>query len=191
MELLLGLALGVAFGYILRRSSLTGCGCIRDALALRDLHMLKLMLTAIGVGTVIVWPLSTLGMVHFAVKPLYVGGVVLGGLIFGVGMAVGGYCPGTILAALPDGGRNILWSLLGALSGAFAYSLAYAPLKPYLVVPLNLGKLTLPAWLGTNPVLTGLAVGAGLIGVAVWLHRLEAGRVPAPPTPEMQERGAD
>lgn len=192
MELLIGLAIGVAFGYILRRSSLTGCGCIRDALALRDLHMLKLMITAIGVGAVLVWPLSALGLVHFSVKPLYLVGVALGGLLFGVGMAVAGYCPGTILAALPGGDRNVLWTLFGGLAGAFAYSLAYGSLKPLLVTPYNFGKVTLPSALGTHPVLTGVAVGAALLVLAQVLDKIERNAVRAGrPEGEAMTHGAD
>lgn len=46
MELILGLLIGVAFGYILRRSSVAECSCIRGAMALQDFHMLKVILTA-------------------------------------------------------------------------------------------------------------------------------------------------
>lgn len=57
---------------------------------------------------VIVFPLSTLGIVHFSVKATYVVGMGLGGLIFGAGMALAGCCPGTVLAAIPGGARDVI-----------------------------------------------------------------------------------
>jgi len=165
--MMLGLFIWVALGFILRRSSVAECACIRGAMALQDFHMLKVILTAVGVGMIIVFPLSTLGIVNFSVKATYVVGVGVGGLIFGAGMALAGFCPGTVLAALPTGGKNVWWTLAGAFAGAFAYSLVYAPLKPWLVSPLNLGKLTLPQVLGTNPVATGLVAG-GIVLLSVY-----------------------
>lgn len=171
MQLLLGLAIGIAFGFILQRSSVAQCSCIRGTLALQDFHMLKLLITAVAVGMLIVFPLSTLGIVNFSVKTTYVVGVALGGLLFGAGMAIAGFCPGTVLAALPQGGKNVLWALFGGLAGAFAYSLVYGTVKPFVVAPLNLGKLTLPQLLGTDPVVTGIVLGALILGGVILFDR--------------------
>lgn len=176
MDLVLGLVIGVVFGYILRRSRVATNGCIRGALALVDFHMLKLLLTAVGVTLILVFPLSTLGIVHFSIKTTYVVGVLLGGLIFGVGMAVAGFCPGTMLVALPGGNRSFWWAVAGGFVGSFAYALVYSPLKPLLITPLNYGKLTLPDWLGLNPVVAALVVGALLLIVAYLLDRLPGQR---------------
>lgn len=184
MEMILGLLIGVAFGYILHRSSVNQCSCIRGAMALTDFHMLKVILTAIGVAMIIVFPLSTFGIVNFSVKATYVVGVGLGGVIFGAGMALAGFCPGTVLAAIPMGGKNIWWTLAGGLSGAFAYSLMYGTLKPWLVSPMNLGKLTLPQVLGTDPVVTGLVVGIIILLAVYGLDRLTAPRSASLPSLE-------
>lgn len=172
MQLLLGLAIGVAFGFILRRSRVASNACIRGALALTDFHMLKLLLTAVGVTLILVFPLSALGIVNFSIKTTYVVGIVVGGLLFGVGMAVAGFCPGTMLAALPGGDRRFWWAVAGGFAGSFAYALLYGRLEPLLVKPLNFGKLTLPDLLGLHPVLTGVAVGILLLAGVVLLDKL-------------------
>lgn len=189
MQLLLGLAIGIAFGYILQRTAVTNCSCIRGAMALTDFHMLKVIMAAVGVGMILVFPLSTLGIINFSVKATYVVGVGLGGLIFGAGMALAGFCPGTVLAALPRGGKHILWTLAGAVAGSFAYSLVYAPLKPLLITPLNYGKLTLPQVLGTDPVATGVVLGGLILLGLAGLEWLTARRQSRTVLPNLEQMG--
>ena len=59
--LLLGLVTGIAFGYILYRAGVSRCGCIFDALNLLNLKAVKLMLTAVAVGSLLVYPMAALG----------------------------------------------------------------------------------------------------------------------------------
>ena len=62
-----------------------------------------LIMTAIGVGLIGVHLLDLSGWAHMKVKDLYLPGMIVAGLIFGVGFAVSGYCPGTALAAAAEG----------------------------------------------------------------------------------------
>lgn len=174
--LALGLVTGIAFGYILLRAGVSRCGCIFDALNLLNLKAIKLMLAAVATGALIVYPLAALGVVAIGGKTLYVGGVLLGGLIFGVGFAVAGYCPGTALAALGAGRRDGIYTLLGGLFGALAYSLVYGKLEPLLIKPLNFGRHSIPEALGVNPTAAGL-VFAGILIVALYaIDRWEKSR---------------
>lgn len=181
--LLLGLVTGIAFGYILYRAGVSRCGCIFDALNLLNLKAVKLMLTAVAVGSLIVYPLSALGLVSVGGKNLYVLGVLAGGAIFGLGFAVAGYCPGTALAALGAGRKDAWPMVLGGLLGALAYALVYPLLEPVLIRPLNYGRHSLPDFLGVNSVAMGLLFGAALIGVVFLIDRWEKGRVKVPVRP--------
>src|SRR5690606_1497867 len=176
--LLLGLITGVAFGYILYRSGVSQCDCIFDALNLLNLKAVKLMMTAVAVGALIVYPLAAAGLVEIGGKTLYVGGVALGGLIFGIGFAVAGYCPGTALASLGGGRLDGLTTILGGLAGALAYSLVYEPIKPWLIDTLNFGQHSLPEALGVNPTTAGitsaLLLGALVFAVDRWERRRTA-----------------
>ncbi|MCS7300615.1 MAG: YeeE/YedE family protein, partial [Fimbriimonadales bacterium] len=111
---------------------------------------------------------------HLKVKSLYVWGVLVGGLIFGVGMAIAGYCPGTALIGLGGGVRDGLLAVLGGLLGALAFIFAYPVLEPILIQPLDLGKLTLHETLGLPYLPTALVMAALLAGVVFWLNKLEA-----------------
>ena len=173
--LALGLVTGVAFGYILYRSGVSRCGCIFDALNLLNLKAVKLMLTAVAVGSLIVYPLSALGLVSIGGKTLYVLGVLAGGAVFGLGFAIAGYCPGTALAALGAGRKDAWPMVLGGLAGALAYARVYPVLEPVLIRPLNFGRHSLPDALGVNPVAMGIAFALLLLGVVTVIDRWERG----------------
>ncbi|MDM7460945.1 MAG: YeeE/YedE thiosulfate transporter family protein [bacterium] len=171
----LGLVTGLMFGFALHRAGFSRCGLVMRGLAFRDFTMLKVMLTAIAVGMVGAAALATFApeYAHLKVKSLYVWGVLIGGLIFGVGMAVAGYCPGTALIGLGGRTRDGLLAVLGGLLGAFAFILAYPALEPVLMKPLDLGKLTLHETLHLPYLPTALVMAAALGGVVFWLNRLE------------------
>lgn len=174
--LALGLITGIAFGIILQRSGVSGCGCIFNALELKDLKAVKLMMTAVAVGSLIVYPASALGLVSIGGKTLYVLGVIVGGAIFGAGFALAGYCPGTALAALGAGVKSVLWVVAGGLAGAFAYAVVYRWLEPVLITPANYGRVSLPDLLGTNPTVTGIVFGAALLLAVFAIDRWERNR---------------
>lgn len=176
MVLLLGLVTGVAFGYILYRAGVSRCGCIFDALNLLNLKAVKLMLTAVATGSLIVYPLAALGFVEIGGKSLYVLGVLAGGAIFGAGFALAGYCPGTALASLGAGRKDALPTIAGGLVGALAYSLVYETIEPWFIQPLNFGRHSLPQALGVSPTLMGVAFAGMLIAVIYFVNRWEAGR---------------
>lgn len=173
---ILGLITGIMFGFALHRAGFSRCGLVMRGLAFRDFTMLKVMLTAIAVGMVGAALLATFApeYAHLKVKSLYVWGVLVGGLIFGVGMAIAGYCPGTALIGLGGGVRDGLLAVLGGLLGALAFIFAYPVLEPILIQPLDLGKLTLHETLGLPYLPTALVMAALLAGVVFWLNKLEA-----------------
>lgn len=176
MVLLLGLVTGVAFGYILYRAGVSRCGCIFDALNLLNLKAVKLMLTAVATGSLIVYPLAALGLVEVGGKTLYVLGVLAGGAIFGAGFALAGYCPGTALASLGAGRKDAIPTIVGGLFGALAYSLVYEKIEPWLIQPLNFGRHSLPQVLGVNPTVLGIVFAGLLIAVVYFVNRWELQR---------------
>lgn len=175
--LLLGLITGIAFGYILQNVGVARCGCIFDALNLRNLKAVKMMLTAVAVGSLIVYPASALGLVTIGSKTLYVLALIVGGALFGAGFALAGYCPGTALAALGAGRKEVLTVVAGGLAGALAYAVVYPVLEPVLIRPLNYGRVSLPALLGINPVAAGVVFALLLLGVVLLIDRWERSRL--------------
>jgi uncharacterized membrane protein YedE/YeeE len=159
-KLLLGLATGVAFGALLQKGRASDYEVIQGQLALRDPTVAQLMGTAIAVGAPPVQALFRRGVARPQIKPLNLG-VGLGAALFGAGMAILGYCPGTTVAAAGEGRRDALSGLLGMLAGAAAFVRLAPRLRP-LLERRSLGKATLPGLTRTPAArwLAGTALGA-------------------------------
>ena len=91
-----------------------------------------------------------MGLVSFNHKPMLVGAVVIGGLLFGIGWGMLGYCPGTSVGALAEGRLDALWGIGGMLVGAALYAEAYPLLAKTVLTWGNYGKIALPQLIGVN-----------------------------------------
>ena len=171
MKLLLGLILGGAFGAVLQLSGASSHTMITNALRLKDLTIIKLILTAIGVGLIGVHLLDALGMANMKVKDLYLPGMVVAGLIFGIGFAVTGYCPGTALAAAAEGKPDAWTTVLGGLLGALVFAFMFPDLETYLLSLGRYGPVTIHGSFGIQ----GLLLAAPLGALCLWL----AAKLPA------------
>ena len=129
-----GLLMGIVFGVLLQRAHVTRYHVILGQFLFVDFTVLKVMLTAIIVGAVGIWGMLQLGMIeNLHVKNAALAGNVLGGLIFGVGMALLGYCPGTGVAAIGDGSRHAIAGVLGMIFGAGVYAEVYPLIQDNLL----------------------------------------------------------
>lgn len=144
LRLVLGLATGIVFGFLLQKGRVAKHSVIVGQLLLRDFTVLKIMLTAIAVGAVGFWSLVAAGATTVEVKPAEMGGVLLGALLFGFGLAVLGYCPGTTVAAVGEGRRDALAGLAGMIAGAFVFVEGFSALGDVQDSVADWGKLTLP-----------------------------------------------
>ena len=129
-HVILAAVFGLLFGFVLHKTGATNPQRIIDMLRLKDFHLVKVILLAIGISSLSLFALSSLGIInaHFSVKTAYVG-VLVGGLIFGIGWAVSGFCPGTSVAALGTGRKDAFIFVGGGLLGAFLFMLVYGSIK--------------------------------------------------------------
>lgn len=173
--LLNGALVGLVFGFLLQKGGVTRFQVILGQFLLKDFTMLKVMLSAVVVGGCGIYAMRALGMdVPLHVKNLELLGNALGGLIFGVGMAVLGYCPGTGVAALGDGSRHALFGVLGMVTGAALYAEVYPWMRSEVLGVGAGGKETMATVTGLSPwwFLLGMVLVVGsFLG---WLERWEA-----------------
>jgi hypothetical protein len=149
MKLVLGLLIGIAFGVILQLGGGSSYKKIMGSLLLKDMDIIKLILMAIAVGTVGIYALDLADMANLSIKPTYVVGIIIAGLIFGVGFAVAGYCPGSCVVAAGEGKTDAIATILGGLTGAMLFALVY-PMLGGLIGITNYGEVTLPSTFGIN-----------------------------------------
>lgn len=149
-QLVYGLVTGILFGFFLQRGQVLRYDKQIGALRLLDMTIVKFMLTAIFVGTVGIYLLYDLGLAKLSIKSTILGATIVGGLLFGLGWGLLGYCPGTSIGAIGEGRWDGLWGVLGMLVGGALYAEAYPLMKKSLLTWGDLGKITLPGVLGVN-----------------------------------------
>ena len=148
--LIYGLVTGILFGFLLQKGRVLRYDKQLGALRFLDMTIVKFMLSTILVGMVGVYLLRDLGLVKLSVKPTNLGANIVGGLIFGVGWGLLGYCPGTSAGAVGEGRWDALWGILGMLVGAGLYAEYYPGLKKTILGWGKLGKITWPQVIGVN-----------------------------------------
>jgi uncharacterized membrane protein YedE/YeeE len=169
--LVYGLVTGILFGFFLQRGQVLRYDKQIGALRLMDMTILKFMLTAIFVGSVGIYLLKDLGLVKMSIKSTVLGATIIGGLIFGLGWGLLGYCPGTSIGAIGEGRWDGLWGLLGMLAGAAVYAEAYPLMKRTVLTWGDLGKITLPGIIGINHWIVVFVFILAGIGLFYWFEK--------------------
>lgn len=161
--LIYGLVTGLLFGFLLQKGRVLRYDKQLGALRLMDMTIVKFMLSSIIVGMVGIYLLRDLGLVDLSIKTTVIGPNIIGGLIFGLGWGLLGYCPGTSMGAVGEGRWDALWGILGMIVGAGLFAEAYPALRDTVYTWGDFGKLTVPQLLGIThwvviPVFIGFAL---------------------------------
>ena len=170
-QLLLGLVFGVVFGYLLQKGGVAKYHILMGVLILKDMTVIKVMLSAIVVGMVGVFALKGLGLVKLHLKPTRYAANILGGLIFGVGFALMGYCPGTGAAALGQGNYDAAVGILGLMAGSYLYAELSGILSRTLLKWGDRGKVMLPDLLRVSTLWFVLVAAPAIVLILVLLER--------------------
>ena len=144
---IIGVLMGIVFGFALEKSRVFEPGMIVGQMQMRNFIMLKVFLTAVVTGLIIIGVMHGFFGVKLYPKTLLYGADILGGLILGAGITLAGACPGTVFAQIGVGYKDSWLILLGGLAGALTFSYFEPTLKPILLSG-GPGKLTLDTQLG-------------------------------------------
>lgn len=153
METLAPLLVGFGFGWCLQKAGLSRYDRIVNVFRFRDLAVLKFLLTALVTAAIGIRALQTLGLAApVPVPSTYLVGNLAGGVVFGVGMALSGFCPGTVAAGAGEGRLDYLIpGGLGLYTGALLYGFAYDRVMPALSAVARLGNVTFAETLRVEP----------------------------------------
>ena len=172
LQLVIGLIIGILFGFLLQKSGATKYHIILGQLLLTDFTVVKIMLSAVITGMLGVHLLRSLGLVQLHPKPGSIGVSIIGGLIFGAGFAVLGYCPGTIAGAVGQGSiDSLIGGVGGILLGSWIFAVAYPRLQKTVLSKGDFGELTLPKLFRVNPWVVVLPAAIILIALLVLIER--------------------
>src|SRR5512141_2861474 len=172
--IVLPIFLGIFFGFSLNKAGLTKYHKIVNVFRLTDLAVLKFMMTALVVAMTGLYTLRGLGVLTFpAVPATYIVGNLVGGLIFGVGMSLAGFCPGTCAAGAGEGKLvYIVPGFLGFLVGAILYGLTYPQVFPQISAIANLGGVVIPDLWKLSPYLTVTTFGLMAVLLFYFIDRM-------------------
>ena len=174
--LVAALTIGIAFGWCLESAGMGSARKLAGQFYLTDLTVFKVMFTAIVTAMLGVFWLGRLGVLDLTrvyVPDTYLVPQLVGGLVFGVGFALGGLCPGTSCVAAATGRLDGVALVAGMWSGVLATGLFFPALARFYERTPR-GVLTLPqvAHLpyGVAVLLVVVAALAGFVGA----ERIEA-----------------
>ena len=166
--------LGFLFGLFLQYSKVNTYNTISGMAILEDFTVAKTIATAIGIGAILLSIEIGLGYASYHVKPFIVWSIIVGGIVFGIGMAILGYCPGTMPVSLGQGSIDALWGMLGGLVASLIYTLL-APFIHETMGP-DLGKISLSSIMDKTSILFYIltfVIGASFIAISFWLNKIE------------------
>jgi len=173
--LLTAAALGFGFGFVLERAGFGSARKLTAVFYLTDMAVVKVMFTAIVTAMVGVYVLAAAGLLdldEIYLVPTNYGAQFLGGLVFGAGFIVGGYCPGTAVAATATGRVDAMVFIAGIVAGIAVYAELMTGVDTW-IKSTNAGELTLATLTGLpSGVFVALFVLA-LAGTAVLFRALE------------------
>jgi hypothetical protein len=165
------LFIGFVFGAIIQWSRVDKFEKIAGFAMLEDMTVPKMLFFAIGFASIFLYFLIEIGMAHYHVKPVMLGGLVIGAVLFGIAMAIFGKCPGTGPVSVAEGRIDVLVGAIGGIFGGLFFTWAYPWLEP--IMGPDYGELTLPQFFEGQEHLVVLVYGLALIAVAFALPNIE------------------
>ena len=167
-----GLAFGIVFGFLLQKGGATKYDIIIGQLLLTDFTLLKIMLSAVLTGMIGIYFMKTMKWVELHPKSGSAGKNIIGGLIFGIGFGLLGYCPGTIAGAVGNGYLDaIVGGLAGILIGSGLFASLYPQLSQGILKKGDYGDLTLPRLFKVNDWVVVIPVAVLIFLSLYWLEQ--------------------
>ncbi|MDH5247242.1 MAG: YeeE/YedE family protein [Betaproteobacteria bacterium] len=174
-DLAIALTLGIGFGFALERAGFGSARKLTAVFYLYDMAVVKVMFTAIVTAMTGLSVLAAAGMLDLAdlyIEPTSLVAQTVGGLVFGAGFIIGGYCPGTSIAAMATGRQDGIAFALGMLAGVLAYVELTPGIDDWIKANAQ-GEMTLPSVTGVSMGWFALAFIAFLLFAAWGMKQLE------------------
>ena len=168
-----GLLTGLIFGFLLQKGGITNYDVLVNQLLLKDFTVFKVILTAILTGMIGIYFLKSKKLVEFNLKPGSVATLITGGLIFGFGFGLLGYCPGTLVGAVGEGSLDaLLAGVPGIIIGAGFFANIYPKFKKSIFEKNQIEKKSLLEYFDYNPTIIIMIVSLIIISSLILIELL-------------------
>lgn len=164
---IIALVLGIAFGFLLHQGGATHYDVLMGQLLLEDFTVLKVFLSAMVTAAVLLSIVLRAPGVQEHRKSGSWGQTAVGGLIFGMGFALLGYCPGTVAGAIGHGSMDaLLFGITGAVVGSYLFALCYPWVRDHLWSKGPFADVTIPELLHV-PRALGLVIAVAVVSAII------------------------
>ena len=171
-SLVLVFLIGVIFGGIIQYSRVDKFEKIAGFAMLKDTIVPKMLFLTIGLSSIGLYFMIKLGWAHYHIKPLILQGLIIGGILFGISMAIFGKCPGTGPVSIAEGRIDVLVGAIGGLFGGLVFTIYYDDFfKP--LMGDSAGKIGLAQLFKGHEELTVLIFGIVLTLIAIIIPKRE------------------
>jgi len=164
-SVLLVFIIGVLFGGIIQYTRADKFEKIAGFAMLRDTVVPKMLFLSIGLASIGLYFLIQAGYATYHVKPVLLGGLIIGGIIFGVAMAIMGKCPGTGPVSIAEGRIDVMVGAIGGILGGLVFTVYYEQFQ--MIMGPSFGKMNLASMFAGHETLTVLIFGIGLVIVSI------------------------
>lgn len=174
-SLLVAFGTGIAFGFFLERAGFGSGRKLAAQFYLTDMTVFKVLFTAVITAMLGLFWLSWLGLVDYGlvtVPSTFLVPQLVGGIIFGVGFVMGGYCPGTSCVASSTGKLDGGVHLIGMITGVLLFGETYSLFDGFYNSSA-MGEFTLPQAFGLSPGFTVFLIVLSAIGGFMLAERIE------------------
>ncbi len=163
--------IGIVFGGIIQYTRVDKFEKIAGFAMLKDTIVPKMLFLAVGLTSIGLFFMIKMGYAHYHVKPIMLGGLIVGGILFGISMAILGKCPGTGPISIAEGRIDVLVGAIGGLAGGAVFTKNYDFFQT--IMGENLGTSILPDFFKGHEDLSVLIFGIALILVSILIPKLE------------------
>ena len=165
------LLIGFLFGVIIQYARIDKFEKIAGFAMLEDTTVPKMLFLSIGLASIGLYMMDYLGDASWHIKPLTLGGILIGGVLFGIAMAIFGKCPGTGPVSMAEGRIDVLVGAIGGVVGGVVFTMNYGFFK--MLMGPNLGKLTISSFFAGHEKLVVLLYGVVMIITAILIPNKE------------------
>lgn len=165
------LLIGFAFGAIILYSRLDKFEKMAGFMIFEDTLVPRMAMTTVALSSVGFYFLVQSGYATFDIKPIMLSGLIIGAVLFGIGLVILGKCPSAFFVSVSEGRIDAFVGVIGGMFGGLAFTVGY-PYIQHMVGP-DLGKITLPDFFIGHGLFTVLTVSSILLIIAFLLPTIE------------------
>jgi len=140
------LFIGFCFGAIILYSRLDKFEKMAGFMIFEDTLVPRMAMTTVALSSLGFYFLVDAGYASYAIKPTILGGLIIGGILFGIGLVILGKCPSAFFVSVSEGRVDAFVGVLGGMVGGAVFTIAYPWIEK--IIGPDLGKIRLSDLLG-------------------------------------------